>query len=145
MIPKKNGKLRDLGIFAGLIRVCTRARTDICRQWEAQNDRPFFACGTARSTVDTVWRAAIRAEGSQASGNSAAAVLEDMEAFFQAIGHQRFLQQAERHGFPVILIRLALHMYRGPRHLMLGRSVAEAARCLSLWPRAASGSYKTAS
>ena len=82
LIPKKNGKLRDLGFFAGLIRVCTRARTDICRQWEAQNDRPFFACGTARSTVDTVWRAAIRAEGSHASGNSAAAVLEDMEAFF---------------------------------------------------------------
>ena len=78
--------------------------------------------------MDTVWRAAIRAEGCHASGNSAAAVLEDMEAFFQAICHQRFLQQAERHGFPVILIRLALHMYRGPRHLMLGRSVAEAAR-----------------
>ena len=128
LIPKKNGKLRDLGLFAGLIRTCTKARNDVCRQWEAQNDRSFFACGTARSTMDVVWRAAVRAEGSHAEGHSAAAVLEDMEAFYQAIGHQRLLQQAELHGFSLILLRLAIHMYRGPRHLMLGRSVAAPAR-----------------
>ena len=53
LIPKKNGKLRDLGLFAGFIKVCTKARNEYCREWEATNTRPYFACGAARSTVDT--------------------------------------------------------------------------------------------
>ena len=31
-IPKKIGELRDLGIFAGFIRVCTKARSNVCRE-----------------------------------------------------------------------------------------------------------------
>ena len=129
LIPKKNGSLRDLGLFAGFLRVCTKARGEVCRQWERENDRPFFACGAARSTTDTVWRAAVRAEAAQASGQAAAAVLQDMEAFYQSVDHEKLLLQAALHGFPLPLLRLALHLYRGPRHLLLGRGVAPPA-----WP-----------
>ena len=126
LIPKKNGKLRDLGLFAGLIRVCTKARNEYCRQWEDQHDRPYFACGSARSTVDTVWRAALRAEKANACGSTAAAILQDMENFYQMVCHDRLEEQAAAHGFPAPLLRLALHLYRGPRHLMLAKSIAEA-------------------
>ena len=91
LIPKKNGSLRDLGLLAGFVRVCTKARGEVCRQWERENDRPFFACGAARSTTDTVWRAAVRAEAAQASGQAAAAVLQDMEALYQSVDYEKLL------------------------------------------------------
>ena len=124
LIPKKNWKLRDLGLFPGFIRVCAKARSEFCRKWEAENDRSFFASGAARATTDTVWRAAVRAEADHASNLAAAAVLQDMESFFQMIDHQKLLQQAKELGFPIQMIRLALHLYSGPRHLTLGKGVA---------------------
>lgn len=126
LIPKKNGKLRDLGFFAGFIKVCTKARNKYCREREATNDRPDFACGAARSTVDTVWRAAIRTEGAQAGGSNAAFVLQDMESFYQMINHSKLAHRAEQNNFPLPMLRLSVHLCSGPRHLMLGKSIAMA-------------------
>jgi hypothetical protein len=43
LIPKKCGKLRDIGLLARVMRVCTKARKSICDAWKSKNDRPYFA------------------------------------------------------------------------------------------------------
>eukprot|EP00973_Karenia_brevis_P008255 1117088-Karenia_brevis.AAC.1 len=51
-----------------------------------------------------------------------------MESFYQMIRHRRLLAQAAHHDFPMPLARLALHLYRGMRHLTLHRAVANPVR-----------------
>ena len=52
LLMRKNGSLRDIAIFHGPIRNCTRARQDICRQWERRHDMRFgplaTSCGAPR-------------------------------------------------------------------------------------------------
>ena len=40
LIPKKVG-YRDIALFPGIVRLCTKARVLECRQWERRNDRSF--------------------------------------------------------------------------------------------------------
>lgn len=94
LLMKKNGSLRDFAVFHGVVRTCTRARQDICRQWERDHDLPCFESGPARSAVDVVWRTAMRAESAVVSGRNSAAILWDMRAFFQMIKHKRLLERA---------------------------------------------------
>ena len=127
LLLKKNGGLRDIAIFHGVIRTCTRARQSYCRAWEAANDLPCFAAGKARSATDVVWRSSLRAEVAVDQGSHAAAILWDMRAFFQMIRHKRMLTRAYESGFHPALARPAVRLYRIPRRLSLGRTVADVA------------------
>jgi hypothetical protein len=126
LIPKKCGKLRDIGLLAGMLRVCTRARKGICDEWKARNDRDYFACGKGRSPTDVIWRTSVQAEASAASGQTAAALHWDMRAYFQGIKHRRLLDCAKLNGFPMHLARLAIAIYRMPRRLALGSEISDA-------------------
>ena len=52
---------------------------------------------------------------------SVVAVLQDMESFCQYVGHHS-LELPALHEFLTPLLRLALHLYTGPKHLMLARA-----------------------
>ena len=118
LIPKSGGKgWRDIGLFAGFVRVGTKARQKYCRKWEADNDRGYWACGEGRSAPDVVWRAALRAETAKAKGGCAAACLQDVRSFYQMLDHQKLRTRAARSGFPTPLARLAVHLYTRRRRL----------------------------
>eukprot|EP00973_Karenia_brevis_P052428 7285334-Karenia_brevis.AAC.1 len=74
LIPKKGPGYRDIAIFPGITRLCTKARVPITREWEIQHDRSYFAAGVARGAPDVVWRAAVRAESACTKGGAAAAI-----------------------------------------------------------------------
>jgi hypothetical protein len=125
-LPKPDGGYRLIGIFAAAYRVWARARRPIADKWEAQHDRPYFAAGTNRSAIDAVWRQALRAEAATAEqGATAAAVLTDLEKFFENIDHELLLERAEKHGLPLPLVKLALAAYSGPRMIRMRDFVAE--------------------
>ena len=42
LIPKKDGKWRGIGIFMAAVRLYTRARMDLCQDWEAHHAEPFL-------------------------------------------------------------------------------------------------------
>ena len=54
-------------LFAGILRLYTRARLPFCAEWEEENDAPYFAQGGGRSLMDPPWRQAVRAEAGPAS------------------------------------------------------------------------------
>ena len=114
LIPKKGQGYRDLVLFAGMIRCCTKARANYCVRWEEQNDRDYFACGRRRSAPDVVWRAAVKAEAATQSQLHAAAVLWDMSSFFQMIRHQPLLSRSRAANFPIEIARMAVRLYRTP-------------------------------
>ena len=48
-----------------------------------------------------------------------------MTSFFQMIRHPQLLRRASKHDFPMPLARLAVHMYSGPRWLVIRRMIAD--------------------
>ncbi len=125
-LPKPDGGYRFIGIFAASYRVWARARRPIADRWEVEHDRPFFAAGANRSAVDAVWRQSLRAEAATAeTGATAAAILTDLEKFFEHVNHDLLLERAAKHGLPVPLVRLAFAAHSGPRMIRLRDFVAE--------------------
>ncbi len=125
-LPKPDGGYRLIGIFAAVYRVWARARRPLADEWEARHDRPYFAAGSHRSPVDAVWRQSLRAEAAVAKeGWTAAAVLTDLEKFYEHIDHEELLARATRLDFPEPLARLALAAYGGPRMIRMKNFVAE--------------------
>ncbi len=125
-LPKPDGGYRLIGIFTAAYRVWARARRPLADQWESTHDRPYFAAGAHRSPVDAVWRQSLRAEAAMSEeGWTAAAVLTDLDKFYEHIEHDELLERAARLGFPEPLARLALAAYGGPRMIRLKDFVAE--------------------
>ncbi len=125
-IPKPSGGCRLIGIFAAICRVWSKARRDIASDWELRNDRGYFASGADRCTADTVWLQSAAAEAQLAEeGHVAAAVLLDLEKFFEYIDHDALFDRAVRLGLPEPLVRLALASYAGPRRIRLRDFIAQ--------------------
>ncbi len=124
-LAKPAGGYRLIGIFAGIYRVWAKARRPLADAWEERNDRGYFASGSGRSPIDAVWCQAWRAEAAIGDrGTAAAAVLTDLEKFYEHIDHDVLMDKASRHGFPKPLVRMALAAYSGPRMIRLRDFVA---------------------
>ena len=124
LIPKKGPGYRDIVLFPGVVRLCSKARVPVCRAWEMANERRYFAAGVARSAPDVVWRTALKSEVAGATKEEAGAVLWDMTSFFQMLRHRRLLHRAQEAGYPMPLARLAVYLYRCERRLCLGKSLS---------------------
>ena len=124
LIPKKGAKLRAIGLFVAPVRLWSKVRRSACEEWEAANDRAYFAAGTGRSPLDPVWRASARAEGSVGEGDVAASVLADIGTFFDRMPHEVLRRAAKTWGFPLPLLEVALHLYTGARYVEWGRASA---------------------
>ncbi len=119
LIPKPKGGFRPIGLLAGAYRLWAKARRGEADRWEAQNQRPYFAAAAGSGPLDAVWRQAVRQEAGVAQGNEAAAIVEDLESFYELMSRSRLLKEAERRGFPGPVVRTALAAYAAPRFLSL--------------------------
>jgi len=67
-------------------------------KWAAANDRPFFAAGKNRSTIDAAWRHSVRDQDVVARKEHVAALAWDMRKFYEAMDHAKLKQQAAKWG-----------------------------------------------
>ena len=84
-MPKAAGGVRPIALFPSEYRIWTKARLPLVEQWEREHDRAFFACGPKQSASDVVWKQTLRAEASVSEGGFAAALLWDLQSFFDTI------------------------------------------------------------
>ncbi len=119
LIGKSKGGHRAITTAPSLYRLWARLRRDVTQEWERRNDRPFFAAGKGRKVHDVVWRQAIRAEAGAGSQKASAAVLWDMESFFDTINRARLWTKVQRHDFPIVVARLTMAVYDAPRIIAL--------------------------
>ncbi len=124
LIGKPRGGYRGIGKLTGLYRIWSKARRSEAVAWEARNDRPFFAASAGAGPVDAVHRQAMRQEAAVASGEAAAVVLEDLEAFYESIDRGRLLEAAREHRFPIPIVRACLAMYAAARMITLDKVAA---------------------
>ena len=117
LLEKPAGGFRPIGIFCSLYRLWAKCRRPLCDRWEHEHDRAYYAASRGRSTVDCVWRQAVLAQTAVAKGEHSASVLWDISKFYENVSHEKLVDRAIRSGFPIALLRVAIQMYRAPRHL----------------------------
>ena len=119
MIGKPRGGYRPIALFAAFCRIWARCRAHYVKAWQISFDRPFFACAKGRAPYDTVWRQAIRAERAVLTGGAAATILWDGHKFFEKFSLKRLFEQGRMFGFPDFVLRVAINLYLGPRHMVM--------------------------
>ncbi len=122
LIPKQTGGFRPIGLAPAIYRIWSKARRVIADEWEQKHRRPYFAASSGNGPLDTLWRMAARQEAGVATGETAAAVTEDLQAFFEHVDRDRLLAEAAALGFPVPIVRAALAAYSSARMLAMGGS-----------------------
>ena len=81
--------------------------------------------GRAGGSTVAAWKQAARGEAAAATGNDYAQVLLDLVKTFERIPYKVFLREADRLGYPVRMIRLAIATYRLPRVIRVGASYSD--------------------
>ena len=115
MLPKPDGGVRPIGLLPTFIRIWSRARTSVAREWETKNANPSLFGGKQMGAQKAAWMAAIRAEVTQLAGQTKVQTLLDMTKAFETIPHYRLVQTAAKFGYNLALIRLSIASYRLPR------------------------------
>ncbi len=124
MIGKERGGHRAITTAPSLYRLWGRLRRGLSQQWEAANDRAYFAAGKGRRVQDVIWRQALRAEAGDGQALSSATVLWDLAAYYDTLNRVRLWRQVIKHGFPLVIARLAFTVYDAPRALTLDGRVS---------------------
>ncbi len=119
LIGKPRGGHRTIGKLSALYRIWAKARRPLAAEWEVKNDRPFFAAAAGVGPIDAVYKQALRQEAACADGESAAVILDDMEAFYEGINREALLEEAQAVGFPTVIAKACLAAYATPRMLTL--------------------------
>ncbi len=126
LIEKRQGGHRAIGKMPSLYRLWSKARRPYAAEWEAANERPFFAASAGVGPADAVYRQALKQEAGIANGLESIVILDDLEAFYESISRERLLTEARALGFPVSIVRASLAAYVGPRMLtMEGKAAKE--------------------
>ncbi len=119
LLAKPQGGYRAIGMMAALYRVWAKARRIEATAWEQAHARSYWSADRGNAPIDTVWRQEARQEAKVSMGEQAAAIIYDMESFFETIDRTLLLRRARQVGFPEPIVRLCLAAYAGPRMLVL--------------------------
>ena len=80
----------------------------------------FQRCGGHRPGTQPV-----KAEAARTRKEHYGALLWDLAAFFETINHDILLAKAERFGFPMVLVRMAVRAFKAPRMVGIRKRYAE--------------------
>ena len=125
LIQKPKGGRRAVTTFPALYRLWTRARRNVVQEWRLTLDRAYLAYGPGKCAQQVVWRQAAQAECDSISGLKVAAVLLDLQKFFERIPLELLRERALRAGLPGWLVNAAVAMYHGARVLSLNGVLAK--------------------
>ena len=125
LLGKPSGGTRPIGLFTAFYRLWAKVRQEDAAAWAADNDMPFFAAGKGRSTTDPVWRQSVRNQLSKSYKQHVASLCWDFRKFYETVSHERMIQQAEKHGYPLALAKVAVNAYKMERSVTYQTHAAE--------------------
>ena len=120
LLPKSDGGFRPIGLIPNSPRVWMRLRRLEAKRWEVRCDRDYLYAGSGRGSTVAAWRQAARGELAAATGKCYAQVLLDLVKAFERIPYRVLKREADRLGYPIRMIRLAIVTYRLPRVIRVG-------------------------
>jgi len=111
LLDKSSGGTRPIGLFTALYRLWSKTRQTDAAKWAGAHDRAFFAAGKGRSTIDPIWRKAVKGQLAREPGVHAATLGWDLRKFYEMIVHDKLRAQAKRYGFQMQIVEMAISAY----------------------------------
>ena len=97
-INKPTGGKRPIGLTCLWMRLYSRLRADIARQWEITNAEKFFI-GIGSNTCERAgWTYSVNTAYAKATGLDVGGSLIDLRKFYEYVCHNVLLRQAKGHG-----------------------------------------------
>ena len=115
LLDKSSGGTMPIGLFTAFYRLWAKSRQEIAAKWAGCHDRPYFAAGRNRSTIDPVWRQSIRSQKAKDDKLNIATLSWDLRKFYEHVSHRKLRERAVRHGFPLALVDVAINAYKMAR------------------------------
>ena len=124
-IPKASGGDRLIGLLPAWMRLYGRIRRPLAKEWELRHRRGYFWDVAGRSACDSTFVQALLAEAAAARGDAVCSLALDVHKCFERIDHTALVQAAERHRFPLAVVRLCLLIYAGPRRIRVDEAFSD--------------------
>ena len=115
LLPKPDGGKRPIGLFPSVFRLWMRARAASLRSWEQRNERPGLFGGSGMSAAKAAWTSAWEAEAASTKSGLYGQTLLDLVKAFESVPHEQLWRAADKHNYPMPVLRLALAASRMPR------------------------------
>ena len=87
----------------------------MAREWERAHDRSYFWAKAGSSAPESGYVQQLRAEIARAKGLQVGSTLLDLVKCYEKVLHWVLIRGAKEHGFPLVVVRLCLAVYAGPR------------------------------
>jgi len=111
LLDKSSGGTRPIGLFTALYRLWSKTRQTDAAKWAGEHDRAFYAAGKGRSTIDPIWRKAVKSQLAREPEVHVATLGWDMRKFYEMIVHDKLRAQAKKYNFPMQIIEMAISAY----------------------------------
>ena len=106
-----------MGLFPAVVRIWMRIRAPALRQWDADNARDCLYGSAGMAATRAAWLSAWEAENAGKGEGAYAQALMDLVKAFESVPHDHLWKAAERRGYPMAVLRLALAAYAMPRSI----------------------------
>ena len=117
LLPKPDGGRRPIGLFPAPVRIWMRARAPELRKWEQDNSRESLYGSSGKAATRAAWLSAWEAENAGKGEGAYAQALMDLVKAFESVPHRQLWEAAEKRGYPMATLRLALAAYTMPRSI----------------------------
>ena len=125
LIPKADGGLRPIGLFPGSLKPMLHwTKSGLGSKWATAHRRPYFFGEQGKSCDACVWIQAAAADFATERQQAAVSVLFDLKKAYEHMRYDVLRRAAEKHDFPLLLMRLLLSFCSMMRVLSLGNLVA---------------------
>ena len=121
LIQKPSGGERSVAKTPFLYRMWNVFSTPTLKEWSKQTAKPWDFATAGRSALQSAAHRAWANEVAAFSGKEIAALLWDIEKFFDSISPQQVLEEGINMAYPATELLLGLSMHLAPRCLGLGK------------------------
>ena len=87
LLGKLAGGFRPIGLYHPVFRIWAKARRKVVDNWDCQNPVAGFAAGKGQSSIDVVYRHAVRSELAQAEDKKFCIALLDLHKCYESVRH----------------------------------------------------------
>lgn len=115
LMGKPGGGVRPIALMPMLYRVWTKCRKGVIQEWDKLHQGPWDAAVQGSSALRAAVLSAFHDELHLLDGKEIAAILWDMEKFYDNINITKLIRKAQEMGYPVVALALGLSMHMAPR------------------------------
>ena len=130
-LGKPDGGLRPIGLIEAVLKVWSKNRRRLSKQWEAEHDLPAFGGMSGKPADRAGWVHNLLQGFALSRGWDTATLGTDLQNVYETVDHDMLMVEAKETRYPLKLMRAMVVLYGGPRAVQFDGACSEAFCTLS--------------